>query len=205
MVASSDFGFYLEDLSVPKRRYSNVSIRNKMLIFKQSRNTGTHITGPITGRDKFKAGVDFLLHQSCQDKKQTVERSQDFQGELNSGQRYARVVGGRLWQISSACFVRTGALGRGQINLSRQTVARSAHRFNHEAGLRPERFTQSFDMYIHCAFLNKYMIPPNPVKQFRACMYTLGMRHQIVQQLEFSGPEFEHLFVKRHTIGFCIQ
>ena len=71
------------------------------------------------------------------------------------------------------------------------------------AGLK--RLTQPPDVNIDGALFDKYMIAPYLVEQLHAAINALGVRHEKMQQLEFSGAQVELGLIARHTVGCRIE
>ena len=56
-------------------------------------------------------------------------------------------------------------------------------------------------MHVNGPLLDEHMVTPDLVEQARAAVHTLGVLHQVVQQLEFGGTEFEQLLVVGNAVG----
>ena len=60
-------------------------------------------------------------------------------------------------------------------------------------------------MHIHRTLFNKDMVAPDLVQQLGTAVHALGVLHQIVEQLELCGADFEQIALPAHAVGRCVQ
>ena len=60
-------------------------------------------------------------------------------------------------------------------------------------------------MNVNSTLFNEYMIAPNAIQQLPAAVNALFVRHEVLKQLKFSGPQFQGLLLITHTVSVCIQ
>ena len=60
-------------------------------------------------------------------------------------------------------------------------------------------------MNVNSTLFNENVIAPNPIKQLPAAVNALFVRHEVLQQLKFCGPQFQGLLLVTHTVSVCIQ
>ena len=60
-------------------------------------------------------------------------------------------------------------------------------------------------MHIHRALFNENVVTPDAIKQCAACVHTLDMLHQVVQQLEFGRADLQLLTLERHAVCSGVQ
>jgi len=87
---------------------------------------------------------------------------------------------------------------------SREAVTHPTHRFNHGAGFA-QGLAQALDVHIHRSLFNEDLIAPNPIEQARTRVHPLGVVHQIAQQLELGGAEFEGFALPAHTVRGSVE
>src|SRR4051812_13584441 len=89
-------------------------------------------------------------------------------------------------------------------SLRREPVARASRRFDHVATLA-ERLAQPLDVDVDRPLFDEYMVTPDLVQQLSPTVDPLGMRHEVVQQLEFRGAQLEQLPVPAGAMRRRIQ
>src|SRR5882762_9740043 len=87
-----------------------------------------------------------------------------------------------------------------------EAVAGAAHGLHQAVELRGfERLAQSPDMHVHGALFHEDVVAPYLVQQLGARMHSLRVRHQKMQQAEFSGAQYHRFAVARDAVAGRIE